>query len=254
MMVIRCFFSNFALVIEKTKAIVLHTTKYNDQKVIVDLYTENFGRISCAVKIATTQRGKLKKQLFQPLTVLLIELDYRQSKPFQQLRDAHLLQPWITLSTDPVKMSVAMFIGEMLWHATKQEQGDSILFLFIEQSLLWLDVTDSSVANFHICFLTLLSRYLGIQPSGEDYQPTTVFDLRQGSFSFLHPSHSDFLKPADSSFVPLLLRMNYRTMHLFRFTRESRQQCLQYIIMYYRLHLPSFPEPRSLSVLAELFR
>jgi len=47
--------------------------------------------------------------------------------------------------------------------------------------------------------------------------------------------------------------MDFATMHLFRLTRAERARLLEVIVRYYRLHLPAFPELRSLSVLHELY-
>ena len=59
--------------------------------------------------------------------------------------------------------------------------------------------------------------------------------------------------PADAARLPLLMRMNYDTMHLFRFGREERQRLLTALNDYSRLHLPAFPDLKSLDVLHEIF-
>ncbi|MBO5427026.1 MAG: recombination protein O N-terminal domain-containing protein, partial [Prevotella sp.] len=59
----------------KTNAIVLHTLKYGDSKLIVDFYTEQLGRVTSVVKISVSQRARLRKQLFLPLTLLAMEID-----------------------------------------------------------------------------------------------------------------------------------------------------------------------------------
>jgi DNA repair protein RecO (recombination protein O) len=48
--------------------------------------------------------------------------------------------------------------------------------------------------------------------------------------------------------------MDYATMHLFRLGRADRNRILEILILYYRLHIPQFPELRSLPVLQELFQ
>lgn len=237
----------------KTQAIVLRMTKYGDQKMIVDLYTEVYGRIACAVRMPTTKKGKMRRQLFQPLTLLNIEVDFRQQKPFQQLRDIQLAMPWSTIGVDPIKMTLAMFLSEVMWAVTRQEHGDSALYRFFVGSIEWLDVIDGRVGNFHLAFLVALSRHLGIQPTGDDYEPTTVFDMRGATFTFGIPGHNDVLQAADAAFLPLLLRMNYRTMSRYRFSRSERQRCLNLILYYYRLHLSSMPELKSLPVLSAMF-
>lgn len=239
--------------LQKTNAIVLHVTKYGDQKCIIDFLTEEFGRIAAAVKFPASSRGKIKKQLFQPLTLLTMEVDYRIQKPFQQIRDAQLLHPWQSLNSDPVKISVSMLINEVLWHTTKEEQADSRLFNFIVNSLKTLDLTTRSVANFHICFLIQMSRYLGIALTAEDYRRGMLLDMQQATFTSNLPTHKYFVKADEATVLPTLLRMRYHNMHLYRMTREQRNRCLDSIITYYRLHVPSMPELRSLAVLHEVF-
>ena len=53
--------------------------------------------------------------------------------------------------------------------------------------------------------------------------------------------------------MSLMLRMNYPTMHLFPMSREQRNRLLDVIVSYYRLHIPSFPEMKSLEVLRNLY-
>ena len=59
--------------------------------------------------------------------------------------------------------------------------------------------------------------------------------------------------PEEAGRVRPLMRMDFATMHLFRLTREERNRLLEVIEQYYRLHLPAFPELRSLPVLREMY-
>ena len=65
--------------------------------------------------------------------------------------------------------------------------------------------------------------------------------------------HNDCIAPAEASRIARLMRMDYATMHLFRLSRDERARCLDVILTYYRLHLPDFPELRSVEVLRETF-
>ena len=49
-----------------SRAIVLNTLKFGEQQLIVDMLTEELGRVSFICRIPKTQKGKLKKQFFQP--------------------------------------------------------------------------------------------------------------------------------------------------------------------------------------------
>ena len=77
--------------------------------------------------------------------------------------------------------------------------------------------------------------------------------MRSATFVDQQPLHSECLQPADAALVPKLLRMRYETMHVFRFSGGERSRLLEQINLFYSLHLPGFPELKSLSVLKDLF-
>ena len=63
--------------LQKTKGIVLHTLKYNDTSIIVDMYTELSGRASFLVTVPRSRKAAVKSVLFQPLSFIEFEADYR---------------------------------------------------------------------------------------------------------------------------------------------------------------------------------
>ena len=63
----------------------------------------------------------------------------------------------------------------------------------------------------------------------------------------------DFLQPDEAKKVQLMMRMDYATMHLFQMSHTERNRLLEVALSYYRLHLPDFPDLKSLSVLQELY-
>jgi len=133
-------FLTFAKYMEvKTKAIVLRTVKYGDSRMIVDMLTAHSGRVSFACTLSKTNRGKIKKQLFQPLTILEIDYDERTTTELQRLRDVRMAHPYASLPFDPYKLSIGMFLTEFLLYATRGEHDSEHLEDFTEKSLLWLD-------------------------------------------------------------------------------------------------------------------
>lgn len=237
----------------KSEAIVLHTLKYGDSRLIVDLFTREAGRLSFIVPLPKSPRSKLKKQYFQPLTLLYIESDLRPQADLQHLRDASLLLPLPSLLATPTKLSIAMFVAEFLYHALRDEQQNAPLFDYVRSSVEWLDGREADFANFHLVFLMRLSRFLGFYPNLDDNDEGSYFDLRAATFCSQPPLHRDFLFPEDAGRIGLLMRMDFPTMHLFRLSHNERNRILDTLLLYYRLHLPSFPELRSIAVLKELF-
>ena len=154
---------------------------------------------------------------------------------------------------DPYKSAIALFLAEFLYRALKEEAENAPLFAYLVHSVLWLDACDTNFANFHLVFLMRLSRFLGLHPNVEGYAEGDCFDLLNACFVAESPRHGMYVGPQEASHISLLMRMNYETMHLFAMSRRERNRCLEIINEYYRLHLPDFPELKSLPVLQELF-
>ena len=234
---------DFYVMLTKTTAIVLHNIKYGDSKMIVDMFTRAHGRMSFVVSIPKSSKSKLRKQFFQPLSMLSLEYDYRPKVQLQKIRNVALFHPYSSLPFDIDKLTVGMFISEFLYHSLYGEQQNEPMFDYISDSLQWFDSSPTSAANFHLVFMMRLSRFLGFYPNLDDFVPGCVFDLRSGSFSSVAPLHSDCLSSEEASQMSLMMRMNYSTMHLFRFTRAQRNRLLDVIVQYYRLHIPGGRAP-----------
>ena len=237
----------------KTKAIVLHSFKYGESRMIVDMFTEEVGRLSFIISIPKTSKGRIKKQYFQPMTLLEVECDVRQNVQLQKLKDAHLLTAYTSIPFSPEKLALSLFIAEFLYHALRSEQQDKLLFAYVCDSMQWLDTVEVGFANFHLTFLMRMSRFLGFYPNLDDYVDGCVFDLRTATFSLQVPTHRDFLDSHDSQLIHTLMRMDFPTMHLFQLSHHDRNRITEVLLHYYRLHIPQVPELKSLGVLQELW-
>ena len=237
----------------KTQAIVLHSIKYGETRLIVDMFTKEYGRLSFIVSLPKSPKSKIKKQYFQPLAMLEIETDVRPRLQLQKLSDARLLHPFSTIPFSQHKLSISLFVAEFLYYALRGEQQNALLFDYIVNSLQWLDGQDGRFANFHLVFLMRLSRFLGFYPNLDDYTVGDYFDLRESVFLPAPPIHHDFLQPQEAEKVQLMMRMDFPTMHLFQMSHTERNRLLEVALSYYRIHLPDFPELKSLTVLQELY-
>ncbi|MBS5614705.1 MAG: DNA repair protein RecO C-terminal domain-containing protein, partial [Prevotella buccalis] len=165
-----------------------------------------------------------------------------------------LAYPFSTIPFNSYKLSISLFLSEFLYFSVRGEHEVGALYQYVENSIRWLDSAEGAFANFHLVFMMHLTRFIGFYPNLENWHSGDFFDLRNGVFCSLVPLHPDFIPPNEAAKIGQLMRMNYETMHLFRFSREERNRCANLILRYYRLHIPSFPELKSLSVLQDLFR
>ena len=119
----------------KTRAIVLRAFKFRDTKIIVDVFSEWQGRISLVCSLSLSGRGKFKKQLFQPLTLLAIEFDDKARGSLFSLHDVRVDIPYSSIPFNPYKSTVALFIAEFLLYATRGEQENPALYSSLRSSM-----------------------------------------------------------------------------------------------------------------------
>lgn len=237
----------------KTRAFVLHSIKFNDASMIVDLFTYEHGRLAFVVRIPKTSKARVRKLYFQPLALLDVEYDYRINAKLQHLKEVSFAVPLAGIPFEPVKSTIALFLAEFLSRALYSEQHDAPLYYYIEKSILWLDACSAGVANFHLVFLLHLSRFLGFYPNLDHDGNDDFFDLRAGAFCQYPPAHADVLRDHEAALVRLMMRMTYENEHVFALSHSDRNRCLDIILDYYRLHLVDFHELKSLQVLREIF-
>lgn len=238
---------------QRISGIVLRTVKYGDSSLIVDLFTESHGRMSFVAHVSTSGRRRSSGAVFwRPLSMVEFDADLHGQGRLAHARNVRLSHNYTDLPFQPHKQMLVLFLAEFLSRVLREQQADAPLYGYLTHSLLWLDAAPSGFANFHLVFLLRLSQFVGIWPNIEGEPDGRYFDLRSGTYADAVPLHPDFLSPDESRLLPLLQRMNYPTMHLFRFSRLQRRRVLDVLTTYYRLHLPAFGELRSLDVLREL--
>src|SRR5690606_32988163 len=144
-----------------TKAIVFSAIKYSEADLIASCFTEVAGVKSYLLRsILKSKRGKLKASYFQALTQLELIAEHKNKGTLEYIKEAKVFHPYQTLHTDIVKSSMVMFLSEMLKNCIREEEANTELYGFLENSFLWLDENDV-IPNFHIFFLLQLSMYLG---------------------------------------------------------------------------------------------
>lgn len=90
-----------SVMLQKTKGIVLHTLKYNDTSIIVDMYTELSGRASFLVTVPRSRKAAVKSVLFQPLSFIEFEADYRPNATLYRVKEAKSFYPFSSIPYDP---------------------------------------------------------------------------------------------------------------------------------------------------------
>lgn len=236
----------------RTKGVVLKMTDYAENSVVVQIFTEELGLQSYLVNGAKKPKAKIHRNMLQPLHVLDMVVYHKNNGALQRIKEAQQTPVLQHIPLDIVKSSVCLFLNEVLYKVLKHQQPDPQLFHFIYQSILWLDQTEAPIANFHLCFLMKLSRFLGFLPTvTPDKKP--FFDLMEGVFTNNLPAHRYVLQEPHTSIMHAMLSTSYENSHQCYMQREDRVYMLEQVVNFYRLHTSHFGQIHSLEILGELF-
>ena len=236
----------------QTKALVLHSIKYNESSLIAHCYTETLGIQSFMLKgILSSKKGKIRKAHFQPLTLLSLQFQHKNKGGLNFIKELRVLQPYQSIYTSIEKNTIALFLSEVLYKSLREEEANPLLFEYLENAFLWLDSHDN-IANFHLLFLLKLTQFLGFYPNTQEEQGN-YFNLEDGCFS-LHKPLEHHLEGSTAMLLKQLLGMNFATDNLPKLNQTLRRELLEALVQYFELHLHGFSKPKSLEILHQIFR
>jgi DNA repair protein RecO (recombination protein O) len=219
--------------LQKTRAIVLNIVKYGESGLIVQLFTENFGRQSFIIHGIRKKKGKFNYLLFEPLSLLDLDIYYKETRNLQTLKEAKQSIILHRLPFDIKRSSIAIFLSEILYRCLREIEPNKLLFNYLFHAIQILDMTEQGVENFHLIFLIQLSKFLGIYPKNntELYQYKTTKGMQ----------------------LIDLLEYSLQDIGNLKIERTNRLDLLDRLIDYYRDHLEGLGEIKSLQVLHEVF-
>jgi DNA repair protein RecO (recombination protein O) len=234
-----------------TNAIILTSLKYGDTSLIVKAFTLSDGLKSYLLKgVLSVKKGKLKAAYFQPLTQLEIVASHRNKGTLESIREAKVNYHYQTLHTQVLKNALTLFLAEVLSNAIYEEEVNIPLFNYLETTLQWLDIHDD-VANFHLYFLVVLTKYLGFYPDTQN-QDAGYFDLVEGEFVSM-PGLNPMIQGQNLVFFKKILGTNFDELGSIKMGKNNRQELLKSMVLFYELHLQGFRMPKSLAILNEVF-
>lgn len=238
--------------LHKTRGIIFRATDYGESSVIVQIFTEKFGLQSYIINGAKKPKAKISRNMLQPLHLLDLVVYHKNTGSVQrisELKNAPVLQ---SIPYDVIKSCIAIFLNEVLYKAIKQQSPDENLFDFIFSAIEWLDHQTESVANFHLIFLTHLTRYLGFYPDRYMAGEADYFDIKNGQFTRYKPESISYLSPPHTNNFRLVLQTSFEDMHLLKLSNDERRYLVQKLLEYYAMHIEGFGNIKSADVLEEV--
>ena len=212
-----------------TGLIVLHTTKFGENSLVVHTLSREYGRRSFLV------RGVGKKasmSLFLPLNILEADVQESNKSDLFTARNIVSRHPLLGIRNNIFKNSMTMFLSEVLYRVVKDGAAEQGLFEWCEKNILLLDSIQTDFSNFHIRFLLELTVALGFSPEAKDLAPF-VGEHYPVTERFMTLSF------AESMLIPL--------------NGTVRNEIAEEILRYIEFHSESAVNVNSLKVLRELF-
>ena len=214
----------------KTQGIVLSASKYNDRFSIAQVFTSDFGRTAYLLPVSKSRKQKINQALFFPLSVIDMEVEHFPLRQIHRLKDVQRQFPLYSINVNVIKLSIAFFLSEFLTKVLQETNENRVVFSFIKESIITLEKKDKGLANFHITFMFSLAQFLGIAPNLDEYYKGSLFDLMNGEFTHVKPTHNHYLNLQQSSFLNDLKKINYGNMHLYRLSQNDRNTIINFML------------------------
>ena len=211
-----------------TELIVLHTTRFGENSIVIHTLSRDYGRRSFLVRSA----GRNVMSLLLPLNILEADVTESTKSTLFTARNLTSRHPLLGIRNNIYKNTMTMFLSEVVYRTVKEGASEEGLFEWCRKQILLLSALDSEFSNFHIRFLLELTVALGFSPEASELMPFVgenygaVSRLMAGTF-------------AESMLIPL--------------SGSVRNKICEDVLRYIEYHTESTLTINSLKVLRELF-
>ena len=208
--------------------ILLHTTKFGENSIVLHTLSKEYGRKGFVVRTV----NKKMMSLLLPMNILEADVTDSGKSGLLPVRNLSISCPLMGIRNNLYKNTMTMFLSEVLYRVVKEGASEPGLYDWCERQIMLLDAIDSDFSNFHIRFLLELAIASGFSPKTEDLRPF-MGDNQHVIEKFMSTSF------AESMLIPL--------------SGSLRNEICEGILRYIEYHSESTLTVNSLKVLRELF-
>lgn len=191
-----------------TKGIVLHKTKYSETSVIVRIFTREAGVRSFIVKGAFSKKNRSINALLENLSMVDINFEDKNQN-IKYLKEITLYHSYELIPFDMVRRSLFLFYNELIYKTLREFQTDTILYDFIEKSILELDDETTVLTDVHLRFLVNLSRIMGFFPQDNFSEYDCHFSIDEACFVHEYFDYPTFLSRDASRYLHQLMTVGF---------------------------------------------
>ncbi len=236
----------------KTKGIILHKIMHADNKMIVHVFTAEFGPKSYMLHFSLRKDKKKQMATLLPLAVVELLAEQKQASSLEYVKEIHLIHTCNPYCFDVMKSSVTQFLNEILNKILWQCGSDKQLFNFIENAFIEFDSHDF-IPDFHVRFLLHLTEYLGCFPDNNYSEKQASFNCRMARFD---DDCAQSLEDAETNlWLHVLLKQGLIPDNPQLIVPYAiRNRLLKLILMYYTEHVTNLTGLKSQEILHTVLR
>lgn len=226
--------------LQKTPGIALHYLKYRETSIIVRIFTRELGLKSYIINNVRSAKPTTRIAFYQPLTVLDLVVYDKEGASLNRISEVKLAHAFHRIPFDFYRSGVAMFVGEVAGKAIYDNYQNEKLFDFLKEAILHLDSDPVQLSTYPHSFLLQLSLFLGFGPA----DAKEFYEQLQSGVGVLPLSKEDvffFDQLMESSFDSSL-----------KIPKPIRKRLMEHLLLFYKLHLETFHEVKSLKVLIQM--
>ncbi|MFW6289424.1 MAG: DNA repair protein RecO [Mariniphaga sp.] len=235
------------------EGVVLHTVKYGDSSIIATIYTREWGRQAYMVNVSRSRKSSIKQGMLQPLFFVDFVAYQKDSREVQRIKEIKNQPVYQSIPFNVIKSTQVIFLAEILHKVLREQESAEETFSFIQNSLLYYDLSGSTAANFHLWFLFRFTEYAGIRPDVTKTGFESWFDMRKGAVVPFEPPHPFFMNKEITEVLIKLAGLRIQDIIQLHIPAHLRVILTSKLVEYYQLHFEHLGEIKSLKVLHELF-
>jgi DNA repair protein RecO (recombination protein O) len=233
-----------------TEGVIIRTVKYSETSIIMDIFTLDHGLKSCIISGVRSPKSKAKSSLFQVMNFMNFSFYKKENDQLHRIKEYSYNHLYQNLQIDVLRSSVGIFLIECTRNSIKEKEENIALYDFIKQNFIALDTIEiNSLSLFYLHYLIDLSVYLGFYPLDNYSEENKYFDLLNGSFT----SNSYDSKHTMDHHSSVLFSRILKNETNLKIVRSEKEKIVDYLMMYYALHVDGFRQIKSLDVLRTLF-
>ncbi len=236
----------------KSIGIIFRSAKYSESSLILDVFTREKGLRSFIVSGVRSSKTKNKASLYQHLNILDL-VAYDKDNKLARIKECRIEHHYKKLTYDVVRSSIGLFILEICKNAIREKEENNPLFDFIYSRLVLLDGNQPiNLGLFSIKFMLELTEHIGFMPINNFHIDTPYFDQYNGKY-LEHNTEKYTSSKEVSAAISMIDHMDMEGLNVLSYPKELRNQILDDMIIYYRLHIEQFREIKTLDVLRTIF-